>query len=119
VNSAEAALGQAFAVGARPARLPSRSSSNVAHLGLLVLGREQLVERLVTLVDQIGDVLLQLHHEVGNLARDGHRIHEDGLRKPSGFLEGGHRRTYQQTDPIWCSCHGPQITGDRLAGLGR
>ena len=40
---------------------------------------------------------------------------ENGLRKLSGFLDGGDRRTYQQTDPIRCSCHGPQPT----AGLGR
>src|SRR5262245_7038099 len=77
-------------------------------LRLLVFGRKQVVECLVTPDDQIGYVLLQLHHEVGNLAREGHRVHQDGLRKFSGFLDGGYRRTYQQTDPIRCSCHGVQ-----------
>ena len=89
-------------------------------LGLLVLRREQVVERLVALDDQVGDVLLHLHHEVGKLARDGHRVHQDGLRKLSGFLDGGYRRTYQQTDPIRCSCHGPRLRAIVwLASAGR
>ena len=90
--------------------------------GLLVLRREDRLEGLVALDDQVGDVLLHLHHEVRELAYHGHRVHEDGLRKLAGFLDGGDRRANQQTDPIRCSCHGLHPTvgllSPRVSTLG-
>ena len=67
--------------------------------------------------DQIRDVLLHLHHEVGKLTDDGHRIHQDGLR--SLRPRCGHCGTYQQTDSMVQLLGGVQTTGAVwLASIG-
>src|SRR5690348_17581992 len=40
-----------------------------------------------------------------SLAGHRHRIGEDGLGEFAGLVQGGHRRTHQQSNSVWCCCH--------------
>jgi len=114
VNSAKAALGSTrSAVGASACPARRRGPRRTwPHSGFArSLGREQLVERLRhPCWTRSATSLLHLHHEVGNLGSAkviGYM--RDGLRKAFVFFPRWRSpaATYQQTDPIWCSCHGP------------